>query len=320
MIVTVTPNPALDVTYRVPRLRPGAVHRVSEVRERAGGKGVNVARVLSRLGEPVTVTGLCGGPTGSRLRTELAGAGLVDELVEALPDVRRTLVVHGDDGVTTSLWEPGQAPEDPYAAARRLTDRVQLLLARGATAVVVSGSLPPGVEANLPAQLAGLAAAAGVPVVVDADGAPLAHAVAAGTAVVTPNREELSRLGDHPVGEPAQVYRAVRAVRAQGAPAVVATMGADGMVAVTPAGGWRAVPPVPVTGNPTGAGDAAVAALARALAGAGDPAAVDWPEALRDAVALSAAAVACPVAGEVALEHYRRWRSAVLVEPLPAAD
>ena len=84
MILTVTLNTALDITYRVPSLRAGASHRVSEVLERPGGKGVNVARVLAALGHEVTVTGFSGGPTGRVLRDRLTEVPrLTDALVPA---------------------------------------------------------------------------------------------------------------------------------------------------------------------------------------------------------------------------------------------
>ncbi|MYY87434.1 1-phosphofructokinase, partial [Streptomyces sp. SID335] len=72
MILTVTLNAALDITYRVPALTPHASHRVTEVTERPGGKGLNVARVLAALGHDVTVTGFAGGDTGRALRDRLA--------------------------------------------------------------------------------------------------------------------------------------------------------------------------------------------------------------------------------------------------------
>ncbi|SHI18106.1 pfkB family carbohydrate kinase [Streptomyces sp. 3214.6] len=82
MILTVTLNTALDVTYRVPALRPHASHRVTEVRERPGGKGLNVARVLAALGHEVTVTGFVGGATGRVVQDQLTGtAGVSDALL-----------------------------------------------------------------------------------------------------------------------------------------------------------------------------------------------------------------------------------------------
>ena len=95
MILTVTPNPALDVTYDVERLVPHASHRVLRVRERAGGKGVNVASVLALLGEPVLAAGLVGGTGGEQLRADLDRRGIRHDLHPGALPTRRTVTVEG---------------------------------------------------------------------------------------------------------------------------------------------------------------------------------------------------------------------------------
>ncbi|MGH3383032.1 MAG: 1-phosphofructokinase family hexose kinase [Nocardioidaceae bacterium] len=302
MILTVTCNPAIDVTYRVDSLVPGEMHRVREVTERAGGKGVNVARVLHLLGEQTLATGLA----------DVGFADAVEELgvpaafVTALPSLRRTLVVH-TDRETTSLWEPGAVVEEPAEAALKLERHVQLLLT-GADGLVVAGSLPPGFAPDLPTRLAELAIDEDVPVVLDLDDEPLRVAADGGAAVLMPNRDELARLvaaeGD------LDVVAAARELSGRSRASVVATLGVDGMVAVTKDGSWHAVAEQ-VAGNPTGAGDAAAAAVIRGLVRS-EP----WPEVLADAVALSAAAVVAPVAGEVDLAAYHQWRGTIEVRPI----
>ncbi|MDN5852225.1 MAG: PfkB family carbohydrate kinase, partial [Actinomycetia bacterium] len=184
-ILTVTPNPAYDVTYVVPRAALGEVHRVAEVRERAGGKGINVARVLGQLG--VRARALCFGT--SAFATALDGDGIDHDLVDALPRVRRTLVVHAEEA--TSFWEPGATLAD--GAEDELCRRLEQRLAdvRG---VVVSGSLPAGADPDLPARLARLAVAAGVPVVVDTHGEPLRRAAQVPGVVLMPNADEITDL------------------------------------------------------------------------------------------------------------------------------
>ena len=301
MILTVTCNPALDVTYTVDSLAPGAVHRVSAVVERPGGKGVNVARVLQQLGERTLATGLA----DEAFDAAVAASGVPSAFVPLLAKVRRTLVVHTDTE-TTSLWEPG--PTTDAGAAAALEQRVASLLP-SAAAVVVSGSLPSGVPASLPTTLARLARAGGLPVVLDLDDEPLALAAEGSGAVLMPNRDELGRLCGAVTAR--DVVAAARDLsRRNGAPVVV-TLGADGMLAVDGSGSWHASVPEAVSGNPTGAGDAAAAALARGLSRGRS-----LPETVADAVALSAAAVLMPVAGEVDLAAYRRWRPRVRVEPV----
>ncbi|MEV4443645.1 PfkB family carbohydrate kinase, partial [Streptomyces sp. NPDC049577] len=145
MILTVTLNAALDLTYGVPRLRPHTTHRVTRAVERPGGKGLNVARVLAALGHETVVTGFAGGPTGETLRRLLAeSAGPVtDALLPVAGTTRRTVAVVDDgSGETTQLNEPGPhiGPEEWLA----FCDRYAQLL-DDATAVALCGSLPPGV-------------------------------------------------------------------------------------------------------------------------------------------------------------------------------
>jgi len=318
VIVTVTPNPALDVTYRVPELRPGQVHRVGDVLVRAGGKGINVARVLQQLGEPCAAVGLGGGPDGGRLVAELRAAGLDVDFREELPDVRRTLVVHAH-GEVTSFWEPGREPVDPLRAGQALLDAVHARLAT-ARAVTVSGSVPPRVDPELPTRIARLCAERQVPAVLDLDGEPLRAAVAAEGAVIMPNLDELETLaGERPqtLGEAAVLAaHLVRGGCDRSPAAVVVTLGEQGAVAVTGARAVAARPVERVSGNATGAGDAACAAVARAVAVAGSVHAVDVRALVADVVAVSAAAVLRPVAGEIDVEAARRWRADIAVEDL----
>ncbi|MFI6596485.1 1-phosphofructokinase family hexose kinase [Nonomuraea sp. NPDC050536] len=290
MILTVTLNAALDVTYQVPAVDWDGVNRVRAVHRRAGGKGVNVARVLAALGQEVLVTGLAGGPTGEAIAADLRASGLTDALVPVSGDSRTTLVV-SEPGRTALFNEPGPTvtPDEIGDFLNRYGE-----LLREAGAVVISGSLPQGVPADFYATLAHLAHDRGVPAIVDADGEPLRHAPKGRPAVVKPNAEELARAV--PGGT---ALEGAAELRSQGAEAVVVSMGADGLLAVTPEGAFRAGMPYRVEGNPTGAGDSLVAGLALGLV-EGTP----WPARLARAAALGAAAVAAPVAGDFDRDVY----------------
>ncbi|MFD5873480.1 1-phosphofructokinase family hexose kinase [Streptomyces sp. NPDC060322] len=310
MILTVTLNTALDLTYAVPALVPHRSHRVHDVTERPGGKGVNVARVLSALGHPTVVTGFAGGATGAVVRGLLGALPHrpTDALVTVAGNTRRTLaVVDRSTGDTTQLNEPGpHIGADEWAAF--LGTFGELL--PGASAVALCGSLPPGIHVGAYAELIRLARSAGVPVLLDTDGEPLRRGIAARPDLVKPNADELARLTG--AREP---LRATRDARRRGARSVVASLGADGLLAVTPDGTWRAAPPSPVRGNPTGAGDSAVAGLLSALAEG-----LDWRDRLARAVALSTATVLAPAAGEFDRTVYEDLLGRVTVEEhAPAA-
>ncbi|MEU9475650.1 1-phosphofructokinase family hexose kinase [Streptomyces sp. NPDC048191] len=308
MILTVTLNTALDLTYRVRSLRPHASHRVSDVVERPGGKGVNVARVLAALGHEVTVTGFAGGGTGREVRERLSDTpGLTDALVPVAGATRRTVaVVDEQSGDTTQLNEPG--PQIAPGEWGAFLDRYDELLP-SASAVALCGSLPPGVPVGAYANLVRAARTAGVPVLLDTSGEPLRRGVAARPDLIKPNADELAELtGSH---EP---LRATQDARRRGAHAVVASLGAEGLLAVTPEGRWHATPPTRIHGNPTGAGDSAVAGLLSGLVEQ-----LPWPDRLARAVALSAATVRAPAAGEFDPAVYEELRGRVTVTGVVSA-
>ncbi|SMQ17192.1 tagatose 6-phosphate kinase [Streptomyces sp. Ag82_O1-12] len=309
MILTVTLNTALDITYRVRSLRPHASNRVSEVTERPGGKGVNVARVLAALGHEVTVTGFTGGATGRVVREKLAAVpGVVDALVPVSGATRRTVAVaDGLTGDTTQLNEPGPTitPSEWSSFQEAYED-----LLPGASAVALCGSLPPGVPVGAYAGLIRTARSFAVPVLLDTSGEPLRRGVAARPDIIKPNADELADLtGSH------DPLRATQDARRRGAGAVVASLGPEGLLALTRDGRWRATPPARTRGNPTGAGDAAVAGL---LSGLVDR--LPWPVRLTRATALSAATVLAPAAGEFDRATYEELLGRVSVtSAAPAA-
>lgn len=301
MILTVTLNTAVDLTYRVPALTPHASHRVTQVIERPGGKGLNVARVLAALGHETVATGFAGGATGAVLREQLAATPVRDALVETAGPTRRTVaIVDTASGDTTQLNEPG--PTVTAAEWTVFRTRFSALL-DGAAAVALCGSLPPGIHVGAYAELVRLARTAGVPVLLDTSGEPLRRGIAARPDLVKPNADELAQLTG--TRDP---LRATREARGRGARTVVSSLGPEGLLAATPEGLWRAAPPSPVKGNPTGAGDSAVAGLLSGLVD-GTP----WPDRLSRAVALSAATVLSPVAGEFDPKTYEELLAQVRV-------
>lgn len=302
MILTVTLNTALDITYRIPSLRTGVTHRVSDVAERPGGKGVNVARVLAALGHEVTVTGFAGGTTGRVLRDRLTDVPqLTDALVRVSGTTRRTVVVVDErSGTTTRFNEPG--PDITHAQWSAFQEVYEDLLG-SASAVALCGSLPPGVPVGAYAHLIRTARAAGVPALLDTSGAALRRGVAGRPDILKPNAGELAELtGSH---EP---LRATQDARRRGARAVVASLGPQGLLAATPDARWHAAPPARLRGNPVGAGDSAVAGILSALVEQ-----QPWPARLSRAVALSAATVLSPAAGEFDRTAYEEFLPGVTV-------
>ena len=303
VILTVTLNFALDLTYHLPRFDRGKTARVQTVARQAGGKGVNSARVLHSLGRDVIVSGFAGGFTAREARAELARAGIREALVEIADESRIATMVVEDDGQATGFSEPGPTIAEADWAA--LTQRFASLLP-SVDAVLLAGSVPPGVPADCYRHLAAAARAAHLPVLLDADGEALARGVEACPDIVKINEAELRGVHDHE-----RLAEGARALQASGARAVVVTQGEDGLTALTEEGDLlHAAPPEALRGNPTGAGDAASASLIAGLLD-GRP----WPERLADATALSAAAVCAPLAGLFDASVYRSLRGSIVAVP-----
>jgi tagatose 6-phosphate kinase len=309
VILAVCLNPAIDVTYSVAGLRPGQSHAVSKVHRRAGGKGVNVARVLAQLGEAVTLGGFAGGTTGRWLRDELAGSGVAERLTGIDGDTRQSVAVV-DDADATVFNEPG--PVLTGSDWDRLAAAFEEQVA-GCAVAVMSGSVPPGAPEDAYARLVRLAARHGVPTIVDASGHQLLEAADAGPTVLAPNRAEVGQ----PSAGPPELLAAAASLSRRGGSTVVISAGRDGLVAAGSDGTgpaerqrcWIAKPPRQVVGNPTGAGDALTAGIARGIANG-----LALPLILADAIALAAAAVATPVAGRVDEALYRELTALSMVE------
>jgi tagatose 6-phosphate kinase len=299
MILAVSLNPALDVTHHVAGVDWAGVNRPRQVTTAPGGKGLNVARTLRALGADVQVIGLAGGVTGAAVRAGLAAAGVPCAFTPIAGETRRTFAVVDTSSHDTALFnEPG-----PAVAAGEYQEFLVLYedSLAGCDAVVLSGSLPPGLPEDSYAGLTARAAAAAVPVVLDAGGAALRRGAAAGPAITKPNLAELQAAVRRPLADLAAVAAAAAELRAEGSRAVVVSLGGDGLLAVTGEGTWHAAPPAQAAGNPTGAGDAVVAGLAHGLV-----LARPWAEVLRHAAALGTASVAAPAAGQFAEADYQR--------------
>lgn len=335
MILVVTPNPAVDVTYRVAEQRIGETQRVLEVQRRPGGKGLNVGRVLAATGVPTHAVLPLGGDGGRWITHALDDLGLVHTDVAVRGETRTTVTVVDDLAHPTMFGEPGPvlSPDEwdtVTAAVETLLDgdvgrTAGTAGAPPAAALVVSGSLPRDSDPAVVARWVTAARHRGVLSVVDCSGTALLAAASAGATVCKPNREELLET----TGTDDERSGALRLL-GLGATVVVVSRGSDGIAAHT-AEHVLEVPAVPgVSGNPTGAGDAATAGLVgvlvEVLVGDGLPSSdgsVRAPDdatllrALRSAAAHGAAAVLQPVAGAVDAADVHRFLS---TPPDPAHD
>jgi 1-phosphofructokinase family hexose kinase len=200
VILTVTLNAAIDRTVAVPTFRLGQRHRAVEARTMAGGKGVNVARALKLLGQPVIATGLAGGPTGSRILEQLAEESILNAFTPIAGESRTNLaVIDPTSGQQTEINERGPAvnPEE----VDRFVDRL-LYLAQGASICVLAGSVPPGADVGVYARLIAELRGLGVLSVLDTDGDSMRAGLRAEPAVVAPNVTEAEEAVGHEFNDP----------------------------------------------------------------------------------------------------------------------
>ncbi|HIR91482.1 MAG TPA: hexose kinase [Candidatus Limicola stercorigallinarum] len=270
MILTVTMNPSIDTRYEVDHLVIDDVNRVTP-HKTAGGKGLNVSRVLVQLGDDVLATGLLGGHAGAYLGN-LMDEDHIPHRFTPIAGESRTCIALLHDGNQTELLESG-----PTVSAEELEAflaNYEDLLA-GASCITISGSLPKGVPATCYAQMVAAAVAAGKPVLLDTSGVALDAALeaAAKPTLIKPNLTEINALlGTAFTTEQAdELGDAVAAdARFQGIPWVVVTMGAAGAVAFHEGRRYRVTTPAIEAVNATGSGDSTVAGFAHAIAQGAD--------------------------------------------------
>lgn len=280
MIVTVTPNPSIDRTVRIGRLLPGELVRATAATAEAGGKGVNIARVLAAQGRSTVAVV----PLSAASRPVFAGllGGMATlASVRIARDVRVNVSLIEADGRITKVNEPG--PELTAAETASVLRRATTL-AQGAGWVVGTGSLPPGAPIDFYARL-GRALPAGCRYAVDADGEPLRAAFGARVDLVKPNHAELERLVGRSLPTLGDVVDAAEEVRRDGPAAVLVSLGPDGALLVDADGRTHAEARIDDVDNTVGAGDALLGGF---LAAGADHAA------LRTAVAWSVAACRSP--------------------------
>lgn len=296
MIYTVTLHPALDRTLTVPGFAVGEVNRVLLEHTEPGGKGINVAKVLSVLGEPSCAMALLGGARGAEFIRCAAVWPMETDFVETSAETRvNTKVFDPVSGETTDI--NADCPWDA-AAAEVLRGRLLGRLQAG-DVVVLSGSLPGGAPQTLYAEWIAACRAQGARVILDASGPCLAHALSAGPDASKPNVEELSQLAGTPLYSDGERLAAARE-RLADAALMLLSAGAQGAYWITRQAAFFA-PALPVQARcSVGAGDSMVAALALGMQRG-----LEAEEIFRLAVAAGAACVEAGGSGAMRGERVR---------------
>lgn len=281
MIITVTLNPALDKVIRVARLTINGVNRVIGTEFDAGGKGINVSKVVHALGGETFAMGILGGESGMYIQHTLTEMN-INNRFSFVDAPTRTNIKILDEAMRTAteINERGEpvSPETLQEVFSNLQQKVQ----QGDT-VVFAGAVPPGTPAELLAVWTRQLKARGVTVCLDTSGDAMRNAMEAGPDLIKPNKEELEEFCGTRLYFDIDVIAAAKSLIAKGVGRVAVSLGAEGALFVTDdqvirAYGMR----VPVL-NASGAGDAMMAALTYYLQQG-----LSWRETIRHAIAVSA--------------------------------
>ena len=259
MIYTVTLNPALDKTVKIPSFTLDAVNRITELRRDAGGKGINVSKVIAKLGGTSEAVAVLSGDTGSWIASALKEAGIRVKAFPANGETRTNLkVIDPVNDTHTDINEPG--PQVTDAMLAEMLDVLAEEVCEG-DYVVLSGSLPAGVDRGTYGAWTRTLRHAGAHVYLDADGDALEAGLAGKPFFTKPNDHELSALVGRELTTVEEIAAAAHELVEKGVERVVISMGGEGALLATATETWHASSVKVPVGSTVGAGDSVVAAF-----------------------------------------------------------
>lgn len=306
-VLTVTLNPALDLTVQLPALRLGEVNRSDNLQVHAAGKGLNVAQVLADLGHQLTVTGFLGEANAQPFEQLFAARGFTDEFVRVAGETRSNIKLAEADGRITDINGPGL--EVGAAQRDELLARLERLVP-GHELVVVAGSLPRGVEVPWFVEMLQRLARLGARVALDTSGAALREGLALSPWLIKPNEEELAQARGLDPADAQALADEARRLNAR-IEHVVMSQGAAGVSWFSPAAAWHAQPPKVRVVSTVGAGDSLLAGMLHGLL-------AGWPaeRTLAHATAIAAQAVGQIGFGITDRAQLAELEAAVRLQPL----
>ncbi|GEN28946.1 phosphofructokinase [Halovibrio variabilis] len=285
-VLCITLNPALDLAFNLDALVVGSVNRPNSAQLEAAGKGVNVARVLAGLGHVVTVSGFLGADNEAPFQLAFAKYSLADAFVRVPGETRINAKIAEQSGRITDINGPGMPVDATHLQALINTLDTELASTTPPQAVVLAGSLPPGLSLDDFSKLLKHLNASGVPLWVDTSGPALNVAIATHPAGVKPNETELAEWAGEALETTPTRLRAATRLHHSGVEHALISAGADGVLWVNAQGAWHATPPKVTATNTVCAGDTFVAGILHGLLSGHAP-----EHTLRFATALSAEAV-----------------------------
>jgi 6-phosphofructokinase 2 len=257
MTYTITLNPALDRTIEIDDLVLDDANRILREARYAGGKGIDCSRVIEELGEESTALGFIGGYNGLELEGRLINEGVLCDFTR-IGGETRTNIILSDRRNKTQIILNAAGPKITPAEIGLFFQRLRSL-PRNAEFVVVSGSVPPGVNHHIYAQIITTLTERGIRVALDADGELLRYGCNAKPYIIKPNIHEFQRLTGITATEPMILVEKARAIVAGGVEICLLSMGAEGIMGVQKDEALLAIPPQVEVVSRVGAGDSALA-------------------------------------------------------------
>ncbi len=265
MIYTVTLNPSIDFIVRIDSVEIGSVNRMDSDDKYVGGKGINVSRILKRLGHDNTATGFIGGFTGQFIKDGLQDEGIASQFIEVDQDTRINVKIKADQETEIN----GAGPVVTEAQVEALKSILSSLT--NEDTVVFAGSAPANLGNQIYNELIPVAKKAGAEVVCDFEGQTLLDSLAHQPLLVKPNNHELEAIFGVKLNGLADVEKYAREILAKGAKNVIISMAGDGALLVTPEAAYFAKPIKGTVKNSVGAGDSMVAGFTGEFVTSHDP-------------------------------------------------
>lgn len=262
MIYTITLNPALDRTIWIDRIRDDVSNRILEEKSFAGGKSIDVSKVLKNFGVDNTALGFVGGFAGRELEGRLLNEGIQSDFVRVAGETRTNIVIHERETGRQIVFN-ARGPEIRPSELMQFVELIEDLPC--ADVVAIGGSLPPGVSPEIYHKIITLVKRCPATVVLDVDGAALKLGIQARPNVIKPNIHELSELVGRELTEIDDILAAAREVNGKGIEIVLVSMGGKGILLVADGKEYLAVPPVVKVESTVGAGDSSVAGFISGL-------------------------------------------------------
>ena len=256
MVYTITLNPALDRTLWVEKIQPDDANRIEQEQRYAGGKGIDVSKVLTTLGVINKALGFTGGFAGEELEGRLLNEGIGCDFIRISGETRTNIIVN-DMSTGNQIVFSDKGPEIKPYELMQMIHKIEKL--EKPDIVVISGSLPPGVHPEIYRKIVEMAKGRGARVILDTDGDALKVGVQGFPDVIKPNLHELSRSVGMELKGIDEIITAARGVRDKGIEIVLVSMGAKGILLVGEEEHCLASPPEVEVKNTVGAGDSAVA-------------------------------------------------------------